>query len=552
MSRATFLIPHYFISVIIAANVADYNYEFQVETKRHCIDGLQDAKGNPASCSRSIAFETAGLTLPGMEDGTLTTRSHVIIASDGSEVKVEAHPSYPYQYFINTMTADSFIVEHILNGESHLVGQTASRFRTAPPALSGFTSLVNDGWLFRGSVKKDGAMVNEWVKESFQGVDNATGANLSGIYLANLAPDTWTLYMDERNEKPVYLIATNGGHDHVVHQEMKFSNFERKSGQLSAEDARHRLNEMYGIKNVLKATDDPKREDLDDGFSNWRGELLSGYTPTDFSHPPDAADWMPHRRLRSSEIIPYFTIEEGTAAARYFGKLGNRPRKLMTLFDFQLPLSCEDRGSKDEICIFANCDGSGLQASLSLSVGIRFPDVVQPERMLEFSLAARYSLSPDNKDLHLGLSVTAAGCAIVWQMGEGIFLRITLCLTASGSGQYSSGTGALAASVGASVSFSVRAQIIGSIIDFTLSAEIGLTIAPKNVVTVYGKIGVSHSTLIAGASIAFDMTIATADNLLNRWEFSSGVTLHAWITLVCWRPSWSIRHRLVSVGPITF
>ncbi|KAF4661206.1 hypothetical protein FOL47_006788 [Perkinsus chesapeaki] len=73
------------------------------------------------------------------------------------------------------MTADSVIVEHILNGESHLLGQTASRADTTPATLSGTTSLEKDG---------------KWVKDCFQGVDNATGANFSGIYMANLAPDT--------------------------------------------------------------------------------------------------------------------------------------------------------------------------------------------------------------------------------------------------------------------------------------------------------------------------------------------------------------------------
>ncbi|KAF4646414.1 hypothetical protein FOL47_006353, partial [Perkinsus chesapeaki] len=160
-----------------------------------------------------------------------------------------------------------------------------SRADTTPATLSGTTSLEKDGWTFIGSSERDGVMVNKWVKDSFQEVDNATGANFSGIYMANLAPDTWTLYMDEHNEKPIGVVATNGRHDHVVHQEMKFSNFEKKSGKLSTVDAHERMYKMYAIENgltgILSVEDGKGQRDVDDDFSNWRAQLLSGYIPPD-------------------------------------------------------------------------------------------------------------------------------------------------------------------------------------------------------------------------------------------------------------------------------
>ncbi|KAF4684330.1 hypothetical protein FOZ60_007991 [Perkinsus olseni] len=196
--------------------------------------------------------------------------------------------------------------------------------------------------------------------------------------------------------------------------------------------------------------------------------------------------------------------------------------------------------------------GVAFQASFSLSVGIRLPDVNKPGRVAELALAVSLSLAPDNKNLVLDLSVKASGCAVVWELGEGISISITVCLTAKGGVHYSNSTLSFAASVGASISFDVNLPVIGSIIDFTINGELGCTAAPNNTVTAYGKIGVSHSVLIAGASITFDIVAATADHLPNKWQFSSGVTLSAWISLIFWRPHWNHRYLLWSVGPVTF
>ncbi|KAF4651183.1 hypothetical protein FOL47_000601, partial [Perkinsus chesapeaki] len=205
----------------------------------------------------------------------------------------------------------------------------------------------------------------------------------------------------------------------------------------------------------------------------------------------------------------------------------------------------------DEFCIFVNLD-VGVAATLAISAGIRLPDVNKPGRVAELAFALKLSLSPDNKNLVLDLTVRASGCAVVWQVGEGVSISITVCLTASGGVHYSNETLSFAASIGAIISFDVNLPVIGSIIDFTISGEIGMTAAPNNTITAYGTIGVSHSIPIAGASIAFDLTAATADHLPNKWEFSSGVTLSAWINLIFWRPSWKHRYLLWSVGPVTF
>ncbi|EER14067.1 hypothetical protein Pmar_PMAR020848 [Perkinsus marinus ATCC 50983] len=374
--------------------------------------------------------------------------------------------------------------------------------------------------------------------------------------MANLGPDTWTLHTNEDNTEPVKIVATNARHGHVIHQEMRFSKFQRRDHHLAVEDARKHMYDLYRVGSgkgdlFSAASTDSGNEDYDDGFSSLRASLLSGHIPSDSMDLPEPTPWSARRQLRSSEVINFFTVEEGTAAHAYF-KTVNAPRHLMTVFEFQYPTSCNDTAKKNELCLFVLADGDIFQASGSLSAGIRLPDVNKPGRVAELYLAVALAVGPDNKNIAIDLSVTARGCATIWQLGEGISITITVCLTAKGGIHYANSTLSFAASVGVSVSFDVNLPVIGSIIDFTISGEIGCTAAPNNTVTAYGKIGVSHSVLVAGASIYLDFVAATADHLPNKWQFSSGVTFSAWISLVFWRPRWTHRYVLWSVGPVTF
>ncbi|KAF4759537.1 hypothetical protein FOZ63_001975, partial [Perkinsus olseni] len=142
-------------------------YEFQVEIKSYCLEGLKDPHGNAPSCSTATAVATQGLTLPGMDDGTLTTRAHVIAGSDGSETMVEAHPSHPYQYFMRTSTAGSTTVERLVDGKAVLVGEAPTGADSPPFTTFDSMTLEDAGWSPHGMVEKDGVMVNKWVKESY-------------------------------------------------------------------------------------------------------------------------------------------------------------------------------------------------------------------------------------------------------------------------------------------------------------------------------------------------------------------------------------------------
>ncbi|KAF4727186.1 hypothetical protein FOZ62_012507, partial [Perkinsus olseni] len=90
---------------------------FHATTTNLCNRDVKDAHGNPVPCGISRARETLGLTLPGMEDGTLTTREHIIITKDGN-VRVKAMPSRPYQYFMYVETPKNVKLHQLYNHQA--------------------------------------------------------------------------------------------------------------------------------------------------------------------------------------------------------------------------------------------------------------------------------------------------------------------------------------------------------------------------------------------------------------------------------------------------
>ncbi|KAF4661205.1 hypothetical protein FOL47_006787 [Perkinsus chesapeaki] len=331
--------------------------------------------------------------------------------------------------------------------------------------------------------------------------------------------------MDEHNEKPIDVIATNGRHGHVVYQEMKFSDFEKKSGKLSTLDAQERIYKMYAIKNglteVLSGEGGKGQRGVGDDFSSWRAQLLSGYIPSDSSLPRGTTDWMPQRRLRSSEIIPYFTIEDGTAATAYFARL-NYPRKLATVFEFHFPSSCADSTNLKKFRFLVNSD-----LFLTFSLGIRLPDLRKPDRFAELAFSLQVPGDFDNNDWTVDLSVRATGCAVIWELGAGISLSITVCLSASADVRYPDDGKSASGSIVISISFDVNLPVIGSIIDFTRSGTISVTATPKSEVAAHAQLGATASFLVAAASIT-------------------------WVTFIFWTISWSNTYPLWTIGPVTF
>ncbi|EER01200.1 hypothetical protein Pmar_PMAR028854 [Perkinsus marinus ATCC 50983] len=56
-------------------------------------------------------METCGLTLPGMEDGSVTIREDMIVAKDGP-IRVKAMPSRPYQFLMTVESPETKRIDH--------------------------------------------------------------------------------------------------------------------------------------------------------------------------------------------------------------------------------------------------------------------------------------------------------------------------------------------------------------------------------------------------------------------------------------------------------
>ncbi|KAF4747143.1 hypothetical protein FOZ63_009328 [Perkinsus olseni] len=516
-------------------------YEFQVETKTYCLEGLKDPHGKAPPCSTSTAVETEGLTLPGMDDGTLMTRAHLPLPVLHAHIDREA------------LGESSVTVERPFDGKALRVGEGPTGADSPPYTPFDSMTLQDAGWTLRGMVEKDGVMVNKWVKESFDGVDPSTGANLSTIYWADLAPDTWTLYIDEENEKPLHLIASNRRNNDDIHQEITFTNFRENDGVMDAHEAHKYMCDSYDIiEEPLQAADDT---DAPESHLSFRDSLLSGHIPADPEFVAEPVEWMSEgrRRLRSSSfpVIPYFTISEGTAAATYFKRVGAR-RQLLTAFEFEFPHACANGTNDGGKCLFAKLDVLGQFSTASLTMGMRIPDVHNPKYKAELAVYASLTFKPDEESFALDFGISASGCAVIWELGAGISASISVCLKGRGGGIYDDSTFSIDAAISITATFGINVPVVGTLIDFTITGEIGCKAAPKNVITAYGKVGVHHSIGIAGAGIELDIIGTTVDHALNQWQFSSGVNVGAWINIVVWNPRWGRRYILWSTNPVVF
>ncbi|KAF4739085.1 hypothetical protein FOZ62_020759, partial [Perkinsus olseni] len=102
-------------------------------------------------------------------------------------------------------------------------------------------------------------------------------------------------------------------------------------------------------------------------------------------------------------------------------------------------------------------------------------------------------------------------------------LRLEVVAQGSVTGKVSDDTAQqiFRAEIKMSVSFNVNLPVVGSVMDCTIYAKIGITAAPNNVITAYGEIGRSISLLIAGAGAGVNVKGNTLNNQPNTWAFKS-------------------------------
>ncbi|KAF4685839.1 hypothetical protein FOZ60_005987 [Perkinsus olseni] len=532
------------------------NMRMHVTTKDYCNPDLKDGYGNPAPCGVSKSMETFGLTLPGMDDGVLTTREDIIITNDG-QVSVKALPNYPYQFIMTVESSESTRVEQLYDHQSSVIAEAPLPSYAGRLLSDGMDTadLEAQGWIHEGTADFHGAAMSRWSKKGPEGVDPKDGTNYTALYQTGLMPDTWVLFIDEATQQPVKLLAIGTYVGSKVFQESTFEQFESLHEDLSIESATEAMYQTYRI-------DSHRR--LDEATGREAPLVMADYIAGDFLpersraffEEHEAADWMSeHRSLRQgvmSRGIEYFTIEENSAADIYFHALSHR--QLVQVFSFEFPKGCSDGKSTDpskKYCLFASVDAS-LDKSIAVKAGMKYTDVVNPDITAHLSLSV--SLKKEADAAVLDLEFEAGGCAVVFQFGEGVSLSINVCIygKAGGKSLLQPDKRTFYGEAGVSVSFNVNLPTVGNVINWTIEAKIGCTAKPHNDISAYGMIGTSVSLKVAGAGVSLDIKGNTVEHIANKWEFNSNAYFHASVGAWKLKKSWDKQWQLWHAGPTKF
>ncbi|KAF4673764.1 hypothetical protein FOL46_006464 [Perkinsus olseni] len=517
---------------------------FHATTTNLCNKDVKDAHGNPVPCGKSRARETLGLTLPGMEDGSLTTREHIIIAKDGN-VRVKAMPSRPYQYFMYTETPKNVKVHQLYNHQAIALVDSTPEFEAQRLYGAG---LSKDGWTDEGMTNLDGKTLHRWTKRGPQGLDKASGFNYTAVYQTCMYPDLWTFYTDSDDSQPVKLVGSNSFCNKAL-RVTEYSNYRTLDETLTVEDSIKEVHTMYGIGSRILSVGES--QEVPKVCEDLLGAPYVCESEREFFGDGQEVDWIPSgRRMRgateSQDIIPYFDVAEGTAAYTFFHH--QYERRLLQLLKFEFPSNCNNTGGTSALnfCLFVAVDAT--MSTYTLKAGLTFVDVNDKNK--KASLFVDVVIGKELGKKVLRLEVVAQGSVTVWQMGEGVSLSIVVSV----QGKVSDDTAQkiFRAEIKISVSFNVNVPIFGSIMDCTVYAKIGITAAPNNVITAYGELGKSISLGIAGAGAGVNIKGNTLNNQPNKWAFKSEAFLVAWVNLGLWSEYWRWAWEIWHASPVYF
>ncbi|EEQ98580.1 hypothetical protein Pmar_PMAR003901 [Perkinsus marinus ATCC 50983] len=530
------------------------NVRVHVTTKDFCNKDLKDAHGNPAPCGVSQSMGTFGLTLPGMEDGFVTTREDIIITKDG-QVSIKALPNYPYQFIMTVEALESTRVEQLYDHQSVVLVDTPTSSYVQRLLSMDTADLEEQGWIHEGTADIHGAKMSRWSKKGPEGVDPEAGTNYTALYQTGLMPDTWVLFVDENIHQPVKLLAINTYVGNKIFQETAFDRFEGLDEDLNVDSATEAMYNTYRI---------DSRRHLGGGAGNSGPPVLTDHIAPDllpersrvFVEENDLVDWMSERRsLRQngmSKGIKYFTIEENSAADLYFHALAHR--QLVQVLNFEFPQGCSSGKSADatkKYCLFASVDAS-LDKSITVKAGMTYKDVLNPDITAHLSLSV--SLKKTSDAAVLDLEFEAGGCAVVFQFGEGVSLSINVCIygKAGGKSLLQPDNRTFHGEAGVSVSFNVNLPTVGSVINWTIEAKVNCTAKPHNEISAYGMIGTSVSLKVAGAGVSLDIKGNTVEHIANQWEFASNVNFNAFVGFWKFKKTWENHWELWHAGPVKF
>ncbi|KAF4674609.1 hypothetical protein FOL47_009000 [Perkinsus chesapeaki] len=511
-----------------------------------CNKDAKDAQGKPNTCGKSLAMETYGLTLPGMEHASLSVREHIVVAKDGV-VRIKAMPSRPFQYFAYAERGDRLETYQLYNHKSYALASTKPQHPLGHMLAS---SLKDIDWRDLGETNVAGQKLRKWIKHGPHDIDKDTGANFTTLYASGLFPNVWTFYTDIDEKEPVKLIGSNTFNNKVL-QEVIYSNYQILNDSLDVDEAIKSVHDMYKVTpanlELVPNVDDQDAPTICDGVLD---DPHICESERNFVGDGMAVDWMPSKawdNLRSSaqNIIPYFDVPKGSATYTFFHHDGGR--RLPQLVKFEYPSGCNVTKSESDLryCLFIKVNAA--MSGITLSAGMKFYDVNDKNKAASLYIDI---VIDKHLDRVLRLDVIADGTATVWQLGEGVSLSIVVEIQGRVTDDTDKDT--FIAECKISVSFCVKLPVVGTIIDATIYAKLGITAAPQNVITAYGEIGLSASILLAGAGVGLNIKGETLDHLANSWAFVSEVFLTAWVNIGFyshdWRESWELWH----ASPVNF
>ncbi|KAF4675086.1 hypothetical protein FOL47_008261 [Perkinsus chesapeaki] len=512
--------------------------------------GIKDHRKDATPCWLSSARNTEGLTLPGMDYKTISMIQEVTV-EDGARYTVTAMPNYPYQYFMTTETSNHTRLEQLFGNEAILVSTGGPEADVVNMKADwSKEALLGDGWVYETNVTFDNRNLKRWTK-TVEEFDNESGFNHSALCHSGVGPNRWYLLTDE-NDHPVRSDAINTCKEQL-HQTAEFSKFEvgvslASSAFTTKEDIFYR----YDISPARKLRDSAERLAPPVGrlYLNKAVPHPTSETHLGYVKGWEGSDWLSNRQLRGEkkDRINYFTVEEGTASYSYF--YADHQRQLVELVKFMFPTTCRDKPTGYSFCLYIEVtDVIRGMRDLSVNAGFSIVDVAKPNIEVTLRLFFQGAFDSENHLFDLVLGLQAQGCAIVWQLGEGIALYAAVCIDGRARVEHpESPNRVIDVRIAMSLTVGVSMPVIGDLADITLQGALTATI-DKNI-SATASVMLIKSLLVAGVGLGISVTGMTSNLDMKTWDWSMGFDLLCWVNVLFWKHTWSKTYKIFDTGPI--
>ncbi|KAF4647238.1 hypothetical protein FOL47_004871, partial [Perkinsus chesapeaki] len=212
----------------------------QLTRKYHCSPNRKviGSSSGLVPCGVSDMSGTEGLTLPGMEDGVLTTREDIILVGDGM-AKVTALPNRPYKYLLAANSDHYSKYEEIFGGVSKVLSEGVMDFNSDSESkgssLRHLANLTDYGFTEIDHILLEGVPVRVLIGYA----SNIKGAEaLDNFAKEGLAANFFTLYMDDKVDgKLVKMEARNSYQGNELVEEILVTAYQEIEDDMTINDA---------------------------------------------------------------------------------------------------------------------------------------------------------------------------------------------------------------------------------------------------------------------------------------------------------------------------